>query len=97
MPWQIDLASYAVSMLLLPVVLAPVIARNQRLLSAITFMVASVSSLVMTVAGALTVWSGRTQKIVLLILSIMEKTLLIPLNFQTKREHILLKATSQFL
>ncbi len=67
MPWQIDLASYAVSMLLLPVVLAPVIARNQRLLSVITFVVAAISSLLMIAGGALTVWSGQTQKIVLLI------------------------------
>ncbi|MFI5294128.1 MAG: hydrogenase 4 subunit B [Thermodesulfovibrionales bacterium] len=67
MPEQIDLASFSVLLLLLPVVLAPFIARSQRLLSYFTFSVTATASLLSVTAGAWAVLTGRTQKIQLLI------------------------------
>ena len=67
MPEQIDLASFSVLLLLLPVALAPFIARSQRLLSLFTFSVTAIASLLSVIAGAWTVLTGRTQKIQLLI------------------------------
>ncbi len=64
---QIDLASFAVLLLLLPVALAPFISFRQRLLSYFTFFVAAVSALLSVIAGASAVWSGQTQKIQLLM------------------------------
>jgi hydrogenase-4 component B len=64
---QIDLASFAVVLLLLPVALAPFISFRQRLLSNFTFIVAATASLLSAIAGASAVWSGQTQKIQLLM------------------------------
>lgn len=64
---QIDLASLAVLLLLLPVALAPFISFRQRLLSYFTFFVAATASLLSVIAGASAVWSGQTQKIQLLM------------------------------
>ena len=67
MPEQIDLASFSILLLLLPVALAPFITRSQLLLSSFTFLVTAIASLISVVAGAWTVLTGRTQKIQLLI------------------------------
>jgi hydrogenase-4 component B len=67
MPEQIDLASFSILLLLLPVALAPFITRSQRLLSSFTFSVTAIASLLSVIAGAWTVLTGRTQKIQLLI------------------------------
>ncbi len=67
MPEQIDLASFSILLLLLPVALAPFITRSQRLLSSLTFSVAAIACLISIVAGTWTVLAGRTQKIQLLI------------------------------
>lgn len=66
-PEQIDLASFAVLLLLLPVAIAPLLAFRQRMFSYFTFFMAAVASLLSVIAGAWTVWSGETRKIQLLM------------------------------
>jgi hydrogenase-4 component B len=67
MPQPVVLAVSSVCMLLVAVGLAPVMMRNQRLLSGMSFTLSSVASLLAVVAGAWTVWSGLTGKVVLLL------------------------------
>ena len=67
MPEQIDLASFSILLLLLPVAVAPFIKRSQRLLSSLTFFVTGAASLLSVIAGGWSVSTGQTQKIQLLI------------------------------
>jgi hydrogenase-4 component B len=61
----IFLSASSIVILLLCVAVSPLLMRNQRILSAFTFTLSAIASVLAVAAGAWTVWSGLTGKIVL--------------------------------
>jgi hydrogenase-4 component B len=66
-PGPIDLASSSIIILLCVSLLVPLLSRSQRHLISSVFTLTAAASLLAVIAGAWTVWSGDTQKLIMLI------------------------------